>query len=125
LIQILIPSQINLVHSLVSLFLRSVLILSTYLCVVLRWCLSASSFPISSVPCVPHASPCNFIQSAPPVVIMKNSVNTPLKTRYISVTKNHHITLFREIKADYCDANAKYINTLRAYCRAFKWQGKW
>ena len=56
--------------------------------------------------------PLNLLQSALPVIIMKNSVHTPQKTQHISVSKTDRLNLFREITTDYCDTHAKYINTL-------------
>jgi len=43
---------------------------------------------------------------------MKNSVHTPRKTHFISVTNTDCLALFREITPDYCESHPKYINTL-------------
>jgi len=112
LIQVLILSEIIQVHRLILFFLRSILILSPHLCVVLRWCVSASGFPITSLPCCHMPPPFNLLQTDPPVVIMKNSVHTPRKTHYISVTKADWLALFREITQDYGEPHAKNMNNL-------------
>jgi len=97
LIRFHIPSQINKVHRVISLFLRSILILSRYLCAVLRYCLSASGFPTTSVPFRHMPPPSNLLRSDTPLVIMKNSFHTPRETDYIIVTKIVWPALFREI----------------------------
>ena len=72
-------------------------------------CISVPS-PACHVP-----PPLILLQSAPPVVLMKNSFHTPRKTHYVSVTKTDQLTLFREITADYCETHVKCIRTLRPY----------